>query len=99
MAHGGSRAGAGKPKGSKSKKTIALDEVSALQAKSDYVSPVKFLLDVMKDNKQDVDIRVEAAKAAAPYTNKKKPADIHVAGADGLPLSVEITTPTPGGRP
>ncbi len=76
----------GEPKGSKTKRTIALDEVAALQAAGGYKSPVKFLLDVMNDATRDIEVRVHSAIAAACYTNKKKPADVHVAGN----VSVEI---------
>jgi hypothetical protein len=69
MGRGGRREGAGRPKGSKSKRTIS--KVSLLPArahrKTVEAMPLDILLTAARDQAQPIEIRLAAAKAAAPY--------------------------------
>ena len=66
---GGKRPGAGRKPGSISKKAAA-QEVLAIET---GMTPLEFLMSIYRDIQQDIKIRVEAAKAAAPYVHKKMP--------------------------
>jgi hypothetical protein len=67
MAHGGARTGAGKPKGSVSK----LDKVVREKALQSGLTPLDYLLGLLRDEGQNQDTRIDAAKAAAPYVHAK----------------------------
>ena len=84
---GGAQPGAGRPKGVKNKKTLELQAAVAASG----VTPLEFMLKVMRDPRKGFDIRLDAAKAAAPYVHAKL-ASVEVTGKDGGP--VEITTIT-----
>jgi hypothetical protein len=59
---------AGRPKGAKNKRTVEMIE----KAKAcGYVDPVDFLLGVVADTEAGMDLRIDAAKAAAPYVRAK----------------------------
>ena len=69
MPKGGARRGAGRPKGSKSKKPRLLDDNIAVD--TDAVVASDAVVDLMQkiahDPNIDVQLRLDAAKAAAPY--------------------------------
>ena len=69
MPHGGARRGAGRPLGSKSKKPRLLSE--NITVNSDAVAASDAVLDLMQkiahDPTMDVQLRLDAARAAAPY--------------------------------
>ena len=67
MAKGGARAGAGRPRGSRSAKTA--DRLAAIEATG--ITPLDYLLNIMRDGEQDKIVRLDAAKAAAPYVHPK----------------------------
>ena len=67
MGHGGYRPGAGRPKGSVTTRT---QEVLRATMK-DGITPLEYLLGVMRDETKDEAARFEAAKAAAPYVHPK----------------------------
>jgi len=73
--HGGSREGAGRPKGSK--KTTPPDELieKYRMTKGD---PTEFLFELANDENADLADRRDAAKALLPYLNKKKPVQADV---------------------
>lgn len=64
---GGKREGAGRPKGAKNKKTE--EQIAAVQETG--ITPLEYLLEVMRDESRDDKDRTEAAKAAAPYVHPK----------------------------
>jgi hypothetical protein len=66
MLRGGKRPGAGRPKGSKNKNTVAI------QAAKTGELPLDYMLRVMRDKAADKDRRDEMAKAAAPYLHAKR---------------------------
>lgn len=69
MAHGGSRPGAGRPKGSRSAKPTVRSVAKA--AKAAGLSPLDFMLSVMNDEGEDMKLRAQMAVSAAPYVHPK----------------------------
>ncbi len=86
MASGGSRAGAGRPKGRSSGKTAA--RLAAIEAAG--ISPLDYLLMVMRDDREPKAVRLDAAKAAAPYVHPKLASTI-LRGDPAAPLIVSTT--------
>ena|ERR1700745_2584629 len=76
--HGGSRPGAGRPLGSQNRKTREM----AAAAIAAGMSPLEYLLHVMRDVNNPTALRLDAAKAAAPYVHPRL-AQIHHANTDG----------------
>ena len=62
---GGARSGAGRPLGSKNPRTIAANKAANLPPRAD--DPKQWLLALMRDPRQDLRQRVEAARALLPY--------------------------------
>lgn len=65
--HGGRRPGAGRKKGSKDKQT---EEREKAIAKSG-LTPLDYMLSVLRNKAADKALRMEAAKAAAPYCHPR----------------------------
>jgi hypothetical protein len=65
MARGGARPGAGRKTGVPNKVTQELQKAVAEEG----LTPLQFLLQVMRSGDHDVQMRVTAAKAAAPYVH------------------------------
>jgi hypothetical protein len=61
---------AGRKKGSRNKRTIALAEASE-KALLVGLTPLDFLLGLLRDPTKDDRLRLDAAKAAAPYCHQK----------------------------
>jgi hypothetical protein len=78
MARGGVREGAGRPKGGTSK----ISEAARKEALADGISPLAYLLGIMRDQELPRDVRMDAAKAAAPYSHAKLAAVTHSGDAD-----------------
>ncbi len=79
---GGIRIGAGRPSGARNRKTV---ETQAAIEQSG-LTPLQFMINVMRDEKNDARVRLDAANHAAPYVharlsstdltvNKKEPVD------------------------
>ena len=96
-AHGGRRKGAGRKPGSATVKTRKIADL----AMESGISPLEFMLNVMRDapNYEQMTakevmaaclLRFEAAKAAAPYVHPKLAAVEH-SGPDGGPLQFGVT--------
>jgi hypothetical protein len=66
MANGGARPGAGRKPGGRNKITK-----EAIAKAADGLSPLDYLLGVMRDPGADEAKRIDAAKAAAPYCHAK----------------------------
>ena len=88
---GGKRKGAGRPKGSATKRTREIADRAVEQG----VTPLEFMLQMMRQETQHEDPKIqavreamafEAAKAAAPYVHPKLAAIEHT-GADGKDLN------------
>lgn len=67
MARGGRREGAGRKPGSPNQRTSD----TARKAAAAGLTPVEFLLRVMRNSKAPMPMRVDAAKAAAPYVHPR----------------------------
>ena len=72
----------GRPKGSKNH--YALDEKMRRELARTGLTPLEVLLVVMRDPKERLELRLDAAKAAAPYMHSKMPI-----ANDEAPASVE----------
>jgi hypothetical protein len=88
---GGRRPGSGRPKGAATKKTREIADRAAAEG----ITPLEFMLRIMRTEPEDVEderqavaimnLRFEAAKAAAPYMHPRLAAVEHT-GADGKDL-------------
>lgn len=67
MANGGARPGAGRKPGA----ATAMNEEARKRALEGGMSPLDYLLGVMRDTNQDAGRRLDAAKAAAPYVHAR----------------------------
>lgn len=73
MARGGARPGAGRPRGRRSDKTA--ERLEAIEASG--LTPLDFLLGLLRDVEQPMPVRLEAAKNAAQYIHPKLSAIDH----------------------
>jgi hypothetical protein len=67
MSHGGSRVGAGRKPGQATK----LNEEARQQALGGGISPLDYMLKILRDEAENKEMRFEAAKAAAPYVHAR----------------------------
>ena len=70
MPRGGCRPGAGRPKGTKNRRTDMLEEANRMAAETG-ITPLEYLLKIMRDDEEDQAVRMDAAKAAAPYCHAR----------------------------
>lgn len=84
MSHGGARPGAGRPKGALNRLTQEAREKAA----EGGITPLEYMLDILRDEEKPADVRFEAAKAAAPYMHARLAAMEH-SGPDGGPIQSE----------
>jgi hypothetical protein len=71
---GGPRPGSGRPKGAKSKSTIAKEAVLTevlSRAIQNETTPLEVMLTIMRDPESPPAMKFEAAKAAAPYVHPR----------------------------
>lgn len=85
MARGGKRPGAGRPKGAANKRTREVADKAA----QDGITPLEYMLDVMRDVSADRSERMDAAKAAAPYIHPRLSTVEHTGDAD-KPVAVTM---------
>lgn len=78
MARGGKREGAGRPAGAIAKKTKELVE----KIEASGLTPLDYMLNILRDESMDTESRFEAAKAAAPYVHPKLASVEHKGDAD-----------------
>lgn len=89
MARGGRREGAGRKPGSLTKRTKEIAE----NAMAEGITPLEYMLKVMRDENADEAKRIDCAKAAAPYMHPKR-APVDGDGKDaGLTLTVLTGVP------
>lgn len=67
MPRGGARTGAGRKLGSLTKRTREIAEASAAEG----MTPLEYMLAVMRDESETDERRLDAAKAAAPYVHPR----------------------------
>ena len=84
--HGGKRTGAGRKKETQNKVNAALRE----KLNAGGIAPLEFMLQVMRDAYQDLVVRLEMAKAAAPYLHPRLQAIEH-SGKDEETIPRSIT--------
>jgi len=75
----------GRKKGTPNKKTQ--EQIEAV--KSDGITPLEYLLQVMRDEGREPNVRIDAAKAAAPYVHAKL-SSVELGNRDGETFRVEI---------
>jgi len=85
MASGGQRPGAGRKPGA----TTKMNETARKAAAEGGIMPLEFMLNVLRDDTQEAAVRMDAAKAAAPYVHAKL-ASVEHKGEGGGPLVLEI---------
>jgi hypothetical protein len=88
MARGGRRAGAGRKVGSTTKKTR---EIAERESSKKGLTPLEYMLRVMRNGKADPDRRDDMAKAAAPFMHPRLNAIQHT-GKDGEPIRVTFSS-------
>jgi len=71
---GGYRPGAGRPKGAKTKSKKKADIVNDIKVaeKAENLTPLEYMLKIMRDPYEDIDRRIRCAIAAAPFCHAKK---------------------------
>lgn len=82
----------GRQKGTPNRATAA----KAAAIAESGLTPLDYMLQVLRDPKQDYDVRLDAAKGAAPYVHPKL-ANIELSGNKDKPLHVSVvqfTNPT-----
>lgn len=67
MPSGGKRPGAGRPRGAKNRKTV--ETIRAVEESG--LTPLDYMLQVLRDSRFDATMRMDAAKAAAPYCHTR----------------------------
>ena len=67
-----------------------MNEEARKAAAEGGILPLDYMLKILRDENQDAAIRMDAAKAAAPYVHAKL-ASVEHSGKDGGPLQVLIT--------
>lgn len=73
MARGGSRPNAGRKPGAATKKTREIADKAA----SEGITPLEYLLTVMRDKDNEQSVRIDAANKAAPFVHPKLAAVDH----------------------
>lgn len=86
MSRGGKRDGAGRKRGSPNKASIARQK----QVAATGITPLDYMLTVMRNPKAEKSRRDEMAKAAAPYVHPKLAAKT-ISGPNGGPIKVDLT--------
>lgn len=76
--HGGARPGAGRKPGSVTQRTREIAE----RALAEGMTPLEYMLSVLRDEGNDTSTRMDAAKAAAPYIHPKLNA-VELSGPEG----------------
>lgn len=88
MTHGGKRPGSGRRKSALNKMT-ALAKRKALES---GITPLEYMLNVMRNDRADTKRRDDMAKAAAPFVHSRA---IEHTGRDGGPIStLDLTKAT-----
>jgi hypothetical protein len=92
--HGGKRPNAGRPKGAATRIT----EKAREEAAKGGITPLDFMLSILRDDSNSKEDRFEAAKAAAPYMHAKLAAVTHANDKDNPMPGVTIFQLPDNGR-
>lgn len=79
--HGGARPGAGRKPGSATKLVREIASRAAITG----LTPLEYMLAVLRDEANDTSTRMDAAKSAAPYIHPRLAA-VELTGEDGGPV-------------
>lgn len=82
---GGARPGAGRKRGGKNRKTREIADRAAAEG----ITPLEYMLKVLRDDDMDAARRDDMAKAAAPYMHPRL-ASVEHGGKDGSPIVVKV---------
>ncbi len=85
---GGERPGAGRKKGSPNKASAARQKAITESG----LTPLDYMLGILRDDKQEIDKRMWAAEKAAPYVHPRLAAVEHT-GKDGGPIETRELSP------
>lgn len=85
MPRGGKREGAGRKQGSLTAKSRQVAE----RAAEEGITPLEFMLQVLRDDSHPLERRIDVAKAAAPYIHARLNAVEH-SGSEEHPVVAEI---------
>ena len=88
----GNKASPGRPRGSKNRLTLMTLEERARLADEAGCTPLQFLISVYLDPSNDMDLRLRAARDAAPYLHRRLPQVVEVGGQFGKQLDVQAIT-------
>lgn len=86
MPHGGARRGAGRKQGGANK----INDEARTKALAGGLTPLDYLLGLLRDETKNQDVRIDAAKAAAPYLHARLAAIEH-SGNDDKPIAHTVT--------
>lgn len=88
---GGKRPGAGRPKGAKNKRTIALEEAArrAAAGEPEGITSLGLFQRVYKNKKNRLDLRMAAAEKCLPYEHPRL-SNVEVSGKDGGAISAKL---------
>jgi hypothetical protein len=81
MARGGARNGAGRPPGAATKRTREIADKAA----SEGLTPLEYMLQILRDEGKPEAARFEAAKAAAPFVHPRL-SNVEASGPGGTAL-------------
>lgn len=82
MARGGKRDGAGRKAGAANQRTREIADAAAAQG----ITPLEYMLGVMRDGNADIDRRDAMARAAAPYMHPSLKSVEHHGAEDKAPI-------------
>ena len=84
-AHGGARPGSGRKPGTANRRTREIAD----KAIKGGLTPLEYMLQVVRDEKEDRSVRLDAAKGAAPYIHPKLcNVEANVKGDVGLTVQI-----------
>jgi len=92
MAHGGRRKGAGRKPGATTRRTKEIAD----KAIAEGLTPLEYLLSLMRDESLSSDERKDAAKAAAPYVHPRLNAVDHTSTDGSMaekPTVIQLVAP------
>lgn len=93
MPRGGPRTGAGRKAGAVSKATAARKALIE-EASKEGLTPLEYMLQVLRNENEEKSVRLDAAKSAAPYMHPRLAAVEHSGNKDN-PVSFTIATGVP----
>lgn len=97
MSHGGPRKGAGRKRGTVAEATRVRKDIATAALESG-LTPLDYMLQILRDEAQEQSARFTAAKEAAPYVHPRLAAVEH-SGNEDKPLAMQIISGVPREEP